>query len=423
MAKHSQVEQHVTREAPGPLERALRRVWRSLPQRQRRNAAFHAISLVAPRPTLHRQTSQGAVTVAGFLSLSSGLGQGARLMLRELRNAGVPAHGADLTSALRQGDGQPLDPGPMGPGTLIVHVNAPMIPWALWALGRKVVAQKWVVGYWAWELPKVPREWDIGYGFVHEVWTPSEFCARALRRSGTPSVAVLPHRVAIPLPCSRDRQRLGLPEDAFVALCMFDCGSSIERKNPLASLLAFERAFAYRTDCMLVLKTVRTQADRSGWQEVVAAAAKMPNVRIIDREMTTDELMGLMRASDCLLSLHRSEGFGLVLAEAMALALPVVATAWSGSLEYMTPATSQLVNYKLVRAKDRHDVYSNVGSEWAEADVDHAASYLRELAASPQLRQIMGARAREAIASRFSKEAYVHRLLEYLRQASLNLDM
>jgi glycosyltransferase involved in cell wall biosynthesis len=196
---------------------------------------------------------------------------------------------------------------------------------------------------------------------------------------------------------------------------MFDCGSSIERKNPLASLLAFRRAFADRSDCILVLKTIRTRADDRSWQEVAAAAAKMPNVRIIDREMPVGELTALMRASDCLLSLHRSEGFGLVLAEAMALALPVVATAWSGSLEFMTPATSKLVDYRLVPAKDQHDVYTSVGSEWAEADVDHSASCLQELAASPQLRQIMGARARETIGNRFSKEAHIHRLLDRLR--------
>jgi hypothetical protein len=116
-------------------------------------------------------------------------------MLQELRDAGIAAHGADLTSTLRQGKGPRLNPGPPGPGTLIVHVNAPMIPWALWALGRRAVAQKRVVGYWAWELPKVPREWDIGYGFVHEIWTPSVFCARALRRPGAPPVSVMPHRV------------------------------------------------------------------------------------------------------------------------------------------------------------------------------------------------------------------------------------
>ena len=396
------------------LKRMGRSLWQALPRRERRALALNVFGLVAPRPSRPKPDGLGPITVAGFLSLPTGLGQGARLMLQGLRDAGFTVHGADLTDALLQGRGPGLDPGPQGPGTLILHVNAPMFAWALWALGRRTVAQKRIIGYWAWELAKPPRGWELGYGLVHEIWTPSSFSAKALTRPGGPPVSVVPHLAAAPAPVERNRRALGLPEDAFVAACVFDCGSSIERKNPIASLRAFQRAFGDRPDRILILKAIRTNQGGRRWQELVDACRGAANIRIIDREMSPAELSGLVVASDCLISLHRSEGFGLVLAEAMTLGCPVIATGWSGNLDFMTPANCKLVGYSLVPARDEQDMYSVAGGEWAEPEIDQAAACLSELAEQPAERTQIAAAARDAVSGLLSQKPYSLHLSRFL---------
>jgi hypothetical protein len=179
-----------------------REVWQRLPQGPRQRALFGAATLLAPRPGREVLPS-GPIIVAGALRTASGLGQSARLGYEALRLAGVEVFGVDLTAALMQpldaadfdfADGSSL----VGPGTLILHVNAPLVPLAFIRLGRRLVADKYVVGYWAWELPALPADWRHGIRFVHEVWVPSRFVAQAISSMsfGRP-VRVVPHPVAL----------------------------------------------------------------------------------------------------------------------------------------------------------------------------------------------------------------------------------
>jgi glycosyltransferase involved in cell wall biosynthesis len=376
----------------------LHRLWRLLPPHLRREALFTLMAAIAPRPSA---AAQGGlpITVAGYFRAVSGLGESARRVADMLEAAGAPkVHRADLTAALRQTAGGPLpEPPPAGPGTLIVAVNGPMLPWALRALGRRAVEGKRVIGYWAWELPKLAPDWERGYRFVHEIWAVSDFVAEALRRPGGPPVTTVPYHVPDPEPAPLSRADFGLPEDAFIALSVFDASSSVERKNPVAAIRAHRQAFGERADRVLVLKTYKTGMGGGAWQQVLAEAGGAFNIRILDREMSRQEVWSLMRLSDAFVSLHRSEGFGMSLAESMRLGRPVVATGWSGNMDFMDGESAMLVGCRLVPAQDERGTYSLPGAVWAEPDIGEAARGLIALAEDPARRAAIAKAGRQRV--------------------------
>lgn len=379
-----------------------RRLWQAIPREARRRALFRGFALLAPRPAPVAPPLAPPVVVAGMLSQPSGLGEGARLQLAALQENGIAARGIDLSSALKQGEGPPPERLAPGPGTLIVHVGGPMLPWALFALGRGAVRGRRVVACWAWELSRLAPDWAIGLPFAHEIWACSAFCAEAMRQPGGPPVRVVPYPLTPPAPSALTRADFGLPEGAFVALCAFNAASSMERKNPLAAVLAFRKAFGDAPDRTLVLKTMKTRFGGPGWEELRQAIAGAPNIRVIEAEMPRADVQALMRASDALLSLHRAEGFGLHLAEAMALARPVIATGWSGNMDFMDDTTALLVPCRLVPARDRVGTYAVEGACWADPDTDAAAALLLRAATDREAMAALGSRARDRVTSQLS---------------------
>lgn len=356
------------------------RLWQALPRGPRRAALFGWKSLVAPRAAA-RPEPEGSLTVGGFLSAPTGLGEGARRMLAAMREGGIAASGADITAALRQGaQDAPLRRPAPGPGTIILHVNGFMQPWALAALGRAAVARKRIIGYWAWELPELPADWRRGFRSAHEIWVPSGFVAAAVRAAGHLPVRVVPHPMPPPDPAPLGRADFGLPPEAFVALAIFDAGSSLARKNPLAAIRAHRTAFGDRADRILLLKTHGTRNAGAAWREVAEAAAA-PNIRILDAVLPPRDLWALMAAADVLVSPHRAEGYGLAIAEAMALGRAVVATGWSGNLDFMRPGPACIaLPYALVPATDPQATYHHPAMRWAEPDEAALADALRALA-------------------------------------------
>jgi glycosyltransferase involved in cell wall biosynthesis len=364
------------------------RLWSLLPRSARREALFGAMALLAPRPDRPVPEGRGSLTVAGFFTAATGLGSATRRLTEGLRQAGLDPVAVDLTRALRQRAGAtpppPAVPVPEGPGTLLVHVNGPMLPWALFALGRRAVAGKRVIAVWNWELPELPADWSRGFAACHEIWVGSHFVAEACRRPGGPPVRVVPYPVPQPEPAPLGRAAFDLPEAAFVSLVVFDATSSLARKNPAGAIAAHRLAFGDRPDRILVLKTHATAEAGPAWAAVASEAAASPNIRILDRHLSRAELWALMAASDAVVSLHRSEGFGFAIAEAMALGRAVVATGWSGNVDFMTGPGAFPVPWTLVPARDPQETYDMPGACWAEPDTGAAAALLAELADRPR---------------------------------------
>ena len=195
---------------------ALGRVWRLLPRDLRREALFGAMAALAPRPDREPPPpGAGPVTVAGYFGAPTGLGAAARRLAAVLRLAGFEVAEADLTGPLRQGPPGPPPRVPPGPGTLMVHVNGPMLPWAMRALGRRAVAGKRVIAVWNWELPVLAPDWRRGFRFAHGIWVSSRFTAGAVEAEpGAPPVSVVPYMVPEPDPVAARPRRFRLARRA-----------------------------------------------------------------------------------------------------------------------------------------------------------------------------------------------------------------
>lgn len=394
---------------PSALTHAFHRhVWQKLPQKARRDALFWASALLAPRPD-PTPPPGGPIIIAGTFRAASGLGESARLCRDALRAAGRDVYAVDLTDALMQtADAAAfagrLDAAPMGAGTLILHVNAPLVPLALRAIGSKALRGKRVFGYWAWELPDLPADWRFGLPFVHGVLAPSRFTARAVAAATSVPVAVLPHPIAVRAIPADDASERG---DGFTVLTIFNATSSFARKNPEGAVAAFRLAFGDDPAARLLVKLSNPDAFPPGTARLRRLAEEARNVTLIDGIATPAGMDALYGKADAVLSLHRSEGFGLTVAEAMLRGIPAVSTDWSGSTDFFEAAHGFPVPWRPVPARDPQGTYDHPGMRWAEPDIEAAAAALRNLRGSLELRRRFGEAARRDALRLFGVEAYV----------------
>jgi glycosyltransferase involved in cell wall biosynthesis len=387
---------------------ALHRAWRMVPVHYRHLLLRKASAALAPRKSTSPPATTLGIAVVGELSRASGLGEGARLMLRALRELGIPSHPMDIGPLLP--GHRPVLPSPgcsaPPPGyALVFHINPELLPLILLRLPRSLTRGRRVIGYWAWELPVAPAHWRSGARFVHEAWAGSRFTAAALEPILPGRVRVVPYPVALGFaPAESDRAGFELPAEAVVVLVSVNLASSFERKNPFGAVRAFQTAFGDRPDRILVLKTGNPDHFPAESARLFSAIKDAPNVRLITDPLSATDSLALIASADIVLSLHRSEGYGLVIAEAMLHAKPVIATGWSGNMDFMDETNSIPIPYHLVPVSDRRGVYNVPGAVWAEPDVTFAARQLSRRADDAVARQALGVRARAA-ASRLDATA------------------
>lgn len=275
------------------------------------------------------------------------------------------------------------------------------------------------IGWWPWELPVWPGRWSAAFSVVDEIWAATRFTQEMFEGATDRPVTLMPLPVSVARMKKTSRRALGLPARRFLFLYVFDFNSYLARKNPLAVIDAFQRAFPAGDDSVgLVLKTMNSRGDNPVWEAFTQRCAADARIVLLQRTLDREVVLGLVDACDAYVSLHRSEGFGRTMAEAMLLGKPVVGTGFSGNADFLTKDTGYPVKWRKrpVAVGEYPFVEDADGAWWAEPDVGHAARQMRaarEAAGSewaqqlPQ--QVHGLFAPEAIGARMAQALRPHR--------------
>ena len=318
------------------------------------------------------------VNLAGYLDATVGVGEAARHVAGALQAAGVAVAQVGLSSrdAPRSQAGAPADPA-THPITLVC-ANPDAMTGARDELGAGAFEGRHVIGMWWWEVAAVHGRWLRAFDLVDEVWAGSRFVADVFAAVAPVPVVHVPMPVPEPVVSAAGREALGLPQHRFLFGFVLDYASVAARKNPIGLIDAFARAFGDDDGVGLVLKTLGGERWPAEHAAVLAAAGTQPGVTVIDAHFATEDKNALIRELDCYVSLHRSEGFGLTIAEAMLLETPVIATDYGGSRDFVTAFNSLPVDARMVPIGPGNDPYPADG-EWAEPDLDHAAACMRSV--------------------------------------------
>ncbi|HWB58745.1 MAG TPA: glycosyltransferase [Chthoniobacteraceae bacterium] len=357
------------------------------------------------------------MNIIGFFQHEFGIGESARCSANSARAAGIPMAlvlanigtfsvpaGAQWSGDYREDNPHPVN---------LFHLDAPQIKLVSKSHGADFMKGRYNIGYWAWELPEFPDYSLSNMDYVDEIWVPSEFVRQSMAEKSPVPVLVMPHSIEFKAPTDVTRAQFGLPADDFLFLIMYDINSSQKRKNPQAAIRAFKEAFPNPRGVKLVVKTHGSKSNPRDFEALQASLGNSPHIILIDRTLGHDELRGLQNVCDCFVSLHRAEGFGLAMAECMYLGKPVIATNWSGNLQFMDAATGCLVDYKMAGIDETCGPYRK-GQPWAEPDASHAAQWMKKIVEDKEFREGIAARGKARIVNDFSRrkigELYEKRL-------------
>ncbi len=393
----------------------LRRLsWRL--QRLRLGADVPVDSQRSPiRLERRQQLPAPGIDIVGYVHSAHGVGEAARSMARAAAAGPLPYRLIDMgfQTSYPQTD-HSVDGGAVqqAQSIALLVVNADQSAATQNYLDQKAVSPH-RIAHWVWEQESWPAKFDAAFAGLAEIWVPSAFVQAAVSERSPCPVFVQPYCVEFARPAGDERRRFGLPEDKLLVLVMYDFNSYTYRKNPQAAIAAFRQAGL--AQAVLVIKTSAGSMHAEAMQELRAALADLSDrVIIIDRYLDRAQAHALQACCDILLSLHRAEGFGLNIAEMMYLGKPVIATGWSGNMQFMDRQNSVPVAYELRPLEQPLGVYE-AGPRWAEADIEHAAHALRELCKDAERRRTMGARARASIEAQLSSAVLGQRMASRLR--------
>ncbi len=367
------------------------------------------------------------VTLIGHPFAPIGCGENLRASYRAFKSAGLSPRivnvygGTSADRDLEEELGPALQPSSAG-GVDVYSINGDEVEPILARLGDRRPSRYSVV-IPMWELPKYPAHWARALDGFDEVWAASKFLRDSIGPAVERPVTSIAESTGVQLSRFLGRRYFGIPESAYAFLFAFDLRSYHQRKNPQGVIDAYAQVARARPtrDLVLVVKMaggdVRPEAAALIREQLRARADAMGLGRtvFIERGLTDTETKNLVLCCDCFVSLHRSEGFGRFLAEAMYLGKPVIATAWSGNMEFMNPDVACLVGYRLIPVRDGEYPFWQ-DQVWADPDVDEAAAWMVKLVDQPGWGRQLGQRASRHIRSHFSYRAiglqYVDRLRE-----------
>lgn len=352
------------------------------------------------------RTYENGVNLIGSIRAQTGLGQSMRLVADILEESGenyvihdffVPPgpRMGDHTHDLKVSEDMPYD-------VNIFHINASEFTIAFINMGKQVWDHRYNIAYWLWELEEFPEEWLGCIDLVDEIWTPADFITNTLKKYTDKPVVTLPYCVEALVSEEFDRAFFNLPEDVFLFLMMFDSGSIMERKNPDSVFAAYREAFGLDNDRVGIVVKINEYSQKD-ITYINKALEGYKNVYILSDTLTKVQVNSLIKAVDVFVSLHRAEGFGLVLAEAMIVGTPTIATNWSANTEFACDDAACMVDYKIIEI-DRDIPPYKKGYHWADADIAQAAGFMKRLYEDEEFYRSIANNAKRYVASRLNME-------------------
>jgi len=352
-----------------------------------------------------RLTKKLGVNVAGYFKGEFGVGQFGRLVARAAIASGLPVSTIvnEQTDSRQDESFNLSDSSELHPVT-ISAVNADQFELWLDDLPRKLKSHSKFVGVWAWEIESFPKHMHAAFEYVDEIWAISSFVRDAIQPHTRKPVFVFPCPIIAPQITEKlDRSAIGLSEQDEFNLFMFDYFSVFRRKNPLDLIEAHILAFPDESGPKLVIKTINGHKHATEQERLRYAVGSRSDITIIDKYMSREQLHSLLNECQTYISLHRSEGYGLTLAEAMSLGKPVIATGYSGNMDFMNSENSILVPFDLAPVGENAFPYPK-NSRWAQPDIEFAANAIRELSLDSDRRKQIGDRAKAEVLAEFTIE-------------------
>lgn len=352
--------------------------------------------------------SQLGINLIGWFAGELGIGESVRCATRAVDAVGIPralincrlnclAAQRDWTYFAQLQDDNPY---PIN----LFHIDAPQSADIDHHHDPAFRQDRYNIAYWAWELPEFPDGWVRYFRFFDEVWTPSRFTTEAVQRKSPLPVLTMPHAIDFPRPQPGARDRMKLPADRILFLMMYDLNSYQERKNPRAVINAYAKAFAGGNNSVgLVIKVHSLRGNEEAFAELQEAVSSLEGITMISDTLPRSSVYDLIDACDCFVSLHRSEGFGLGVAEAMFLEKPVISTDWSATAEFVNAGNGCPIRVRLIELERSIGPYGK-GQIWADPDIDHAAEQMQKIAGDPLFCRETGHNARQTILKLFSPE-------------------
>lgn len=364
------------------------------------------------REPFDRHKFSDGINLIGLVRAEMGLGQSCRLLANELRVGNIPysLYDFQLGSKLLQTEDHSMDDmiSEAFPYNInLIHINPDEMMLMYTRMETECWNGRYNIAFWLWELEEIPEHWKKFFPMLDEIWTPSEFISNNLRKVTDLPVYTMPYCVEAPVDTTLNREYFGLPEDKFLFLVMYDSNSTIERKNPTGAIRAFRKAFKNNPDVGIVIKV--NNARPKDMEHLNRMLNGCRNVYFITDTLTKIEVNSLIQKADVFVSLHRAEGFGLVMAEAMIVGTPVIATNWSSNTEFMNSDVACMVDCNFVSLEKDSPPYKK-GSVWADPNVDMAARYMRKLYREPAYYEHLREKAQKYILEKLSMENAVSRL-------------